>query len=154
MKKSTFTFGHYFILALVLMGLYAALSGCATLESKAGDAVDIYCDNTTDTDQQALRERLDKATEPHTVRIECQRNQPDTGNYYDAETTDTQYTHAPEYDTRTNGASVRNTPHDIIQNRIREIARWEIPICFTGGMGKNTCQIQAQLYSAGNRTTF
>lgn len=60
-------------LMLLLSAFVIVVTGCASLEKQAGNVVRGYCENTTDTDQSALRERLDTATDPHTVRINCER---------------------------------------------------------------------------------
>lgn len=55
----------------MLCALVLVASGCATLEKGAGRAVSAYCGAVTDVDQQAVRLKIDAATEPHQVRIHC-----------------------------------------------------------------------------------
>lgn len=58
-------------LCVVVMAV--VMTGCASIEGAAGKAVHRYCGAVTEGDQQALRDRVDKATDPHQVRINCSR---------------------------------------------------------------------------------
>lgn len=60
-------------LCVVMVAL--VLGGCASMESAAGKAVSKYCGAVTDSDQHALRLRMDEATDPHQVRINCARSE-------------------------------------------------------------------------------
>lgn len=70
-----------FLLTLLFVGAAFSLSACAAFgvadsaKDRVGDAAaDVvfdYCERTSETDQDALRERMDERTYPHVVRVEC-----------------------------------------------------------------------------------
>ena len=61
--------------------LVVALTGCTGLDiassardragNAAADVVWEYCDRTSVPGREALRQRMDERTAPHTVRVEC-----------------------------------------------------------------------------------
>lgn len=68
-----------FVKSVVLLATVTALGGCAALTAgsdrvvdRAGEAVDGYCTEISEESREAVRARINHATAPHVVTIECE----------------------------------------------------------------------------------